>query len=109
MRAIKLGKHVYCEKPLTHNIDEARQLTRAAREYKVATQMGNQGRAGEAWRIMAEMIWDGAIGNVKEVHVWTDRPGIARRFWWPQGGTRPAGSDPVPSNLRWEEWLGANS
>ncbi|MFV1967294.1 MAG: Gfo/Idh/MocA family protein [Pirellulaceae bacterium] len=106
MRAIKLDKHVYCEKPLTLRIDEARQLTLAAREHKVATQMGNQGRASEAWRVLAEMIWDGAIGNVKEVHVWTDRPGIPKRFWWPQGGTRPSGSDPVPSSLHWNEWLG---
>ncbi len=106
MMAIKLGKHVYCEKPLTHNIDEARQLALAAREHKVATQLGNQGRAEEGWRRLCEMIWDGAIGDVTEVHAWTDRPGIATRFWWPQGGTRPAGSDPVPAGLHWDVWLG---
>jgi len=106
MMAIKLGKHVYCEKPLTHDIYEARQLMLAAREHKVATQMGNQGRAEEGWRQLCEMIWAGAIGNVREVHIWTDRPGIPKRFWWPQGGTRPAGSDPVPASLSWNVWLG---
>ncbi|MBN2476131.1 MAG: Gfo/Idh/MocA family oxidoreductase [Pirellulales bacterium] len=106
MAAIKLGKHVYCEKPLTHNIDEARQLMLAAREHKVATQMGNQGRAAQGWRQLAEAVWAGAIGDVTEVHIWTDRPGIPSRFWWPQGGTRPAGSDPVPAGLDWDLWLG---
>ena len=106
MMAIKQGKHVYCEKPLTYTVEEARLMAQAAREHKVATQMGNQGRAGEAWRLLCEMIWSGAIGDVREVHVWTDRPGIATRPWWPQGGDRPAGSDPVPSGLHWDEWLG---
>ena len=107
MRAIKLGKHVYCQKPLTFTIDEARQLTLAARQHKVATQMGNQGRADEGWRLLCEWIWAGVIGTVKEVHVWTDRPGIATRFWWPQGGGRPAGSDPISKGLHWDKWLGA--
>ena len=106
MRAIKLDKHVYCEKPLTYSIDEARQLAEAARAHGVATQMGNQGRAGESWRLLCEMVWAGAIGAVREVHVWTDRPGIATRFWWPQGGGRPAGADPVPAGLDWDVWLG---
>jgi predicted dehydrogenase len=106
MMAIKAGKHVYCEKPLTHNIYEARQLQLAAREHKVATQMGNQGRAEEGWRRLCEMVWSGAIGKVNEVHVWTDRPGIPRHPWWPQGGGRPAGSDPVPAGLHWDAWLG---
>ena len=106
MAAIKLGKHVYCEKPLTHSIYEARQLALAAREHKVATQMGNGGRAGEGWRQLCEMIWAGAIGNVKEVHVWTDRPGTPKRFWWPQGSSRLPGSDPVPAGLNWDVWLG---
>jgi predicted dehydrogenase len=106
LMAIKRGKHVYCEKPLTHDIDEARQLTLAARQHKVATQMGNQGRAEEGWRLLAEYVWAGAIGDVREVHVWTDRPGIETRFWWPQGGTRPPGADPVPEGLHWDEWLG---
>ena len=106
MMAIRRGKHVYCEKPLTHDVHEARQLTLAAREHKVATQMGNGGRAEVGWRLLCEFIWAGAIGNVKEVHVWTDRPGIPSRFWWPQGGNRPAGSDPVPKSLHWDVWLG---
>lgn len=106
MTAIKLRKHVYCEKPLTHSVDEARQLTLAAREYKVATQMGNGGRADEGWRLLCETIWAGTIGNVQEVHVWTDRPGISKRFWWPQGGSRPQGSDPVPKGVHWDIWLG---
>jgi predicted dehydrogenase len=106
MLAIKLGKHVYCEKPLTHDIHEARQLTLAARQHNVATQLGNQGRAGEEWRLLCEWLWAGAIGDVKEVHVWTDRPGIPKRFWWPQGGTRPAGADAVPPGIHWDQWLG---
>jgi predicted dehydrogenase len=103
MAAIKLGKHVYCEKPLTHTIYEARMLAKAAREAKVATQMGNQGHAGEGVRLVCEWIWDGAIGPVRHVHIWTDRP----LNWWPQGVDRPADSPPVPSTLDWDLWLGA--
>jgi predicted dehydrogenase len=106
MMAMKLGKHVYCEKPLTHSIHEARQLTLAARQYKLATQLGNNGREGEGWRRLCEWIWAGAIGNVQEAHIWTDRAGIPKRPWWPQGGTRPAGSEPVPAGLSWDAWLG---
>ena len=106
MTAMRLGKHVYCEKPLTHNIREARLLTLAAREHNVATQMGNNGREGEGWRRLCEWIWAGAIGNVQEAHVWTDRAGIPKRFWWPQGGNRPAGADPTPAGLNWDAWLG---
>ncbi|MDH7569018.1 MAG: Gfo/Idh/MocA family oxidoreductase [Armatimonadota bacterium] len=106
MLAMQAGKHVYCEKPLTHDIWEARQLAQVARERRLATQMGNQGRAGEGWRLLAEYIWAGVVGDVVEVHAWTDRPGIPKRFWWPQGGTRPAYTDPVPASLDWELWLG---
>ena len=106
MAAIQLGKHVYCEKPLTHNIWEARQLTLAARDKKVATQMGNQGRADEGWRLLAEYLWSGQIGNVQEVHTWTNRPGIPTHPWWPQGGPRPPGEDPHPAGLFWDVWLG---
>jgi hypothetical protein len=106
MMAMKLGKHVYCEKPLTHSIYESRQLTLAARQYKLATQLGNNGREGESWRRLCEWIWAGAIGNVQEAHIWTDRAGIPKRFWWPQGGTRPAGSEPVPAGVNWDAWLG---
>jgi len=106
MMAIQRGKHVYCEKPLTHDIYEARQLMLAARQHKVATQMGNGGRAGEEWRLLCEYIWAGVIGNVQEVHVWTDRAGIPKKPWWPQGGTRPSGSDPIPKGIDWDVWLG---
>ncbi|PIY41130.1 MAG: oxidoreductase [Armatimonadetes bacterium CG_4_10_14_3_um_filter_66_18] len=106
MRAIKRGKHVYCEKPLTHDLYEARRLAGAARLHNVATQLGNQGRAGDGWRLLCEYLWSGQLGNVQEVHTWTDRPGIAARFWWPQGGTRPPGADPIPSDLHWDIWLG---
>ncbi len=102
MRAIQAGKHVYCQKPLTHTVWEARQLTLAARKHGVATQMGNQGHAGAGVRELCEMIWAGAIGPVREVHCWTDRA----KGWWPQGRARPSGSDPVPANLDWDLWLG---
>ncbi len=102
MMAIQLGKHVYCQKPLTHSVWEARMLTLAARKHGVATQMGNQGHCSDAVRDMCEMIWAGAIGDVREAHCWTDRPA----GWWPQGVTRPAGEDEVPKNLDWDLWLG---
>jgi predicted dehydrogenase len=107
MAAIKLGKHVYCEKPLTHTVWEARQLAQAAREHKVATQMGNQGQASEDTRLLCETIWDNAIGPVREVHVWTDRPsnGLVNEYW-PQGVDRPNNSPPVPPTLEWDLWLG---
>jgi len=100
MLAIKSGRHVYCQKPLTRTIGEARALTLAARKYKVATQMGNQGHSAEGNRRLCEMIWSGAIGPVREVHCWSDRP------IWPQGSPRPQGSDPVPANLDWDLWIG---
>ena len=74
MAAMQLGKHVYCEKPLTHSVWEARQMAQAAREHKVATQMGNQGQASEGTRRLAELVQAGAIGPVTEAHIWTDRP-----------------------------------
>jgi len=100
MIAIKLGKHVYVQKPLTWSIDEARKLTQAAREAKVATQMGNQGHSSEEIRVLCEMIWSGAIGHIREVHAWTDRP------QWLQGIARPTDTPPVPENLDWDLWLG---
>jgi predicted dehydrogenase len=108
--AMKLGKHVYCEKPLTHSVWEARQLAELAREHKVATQMGNQGQASEATRRLCEMIWDDAIGPVREVHAWTDRPsnGLFNEYW-PQGVERPTNSPSVPSTLDWDLWLGPAS
>jgi len=100
--AIKMGKHVYCEKPLTHTIYEARKLAQAARKHKVATQMGIQGHSGEGIRRLCEWIRDGAIGEVREVHSWTDRPGR----WWPQGVGRPKDTPPAPDSLDWDLWLG---
>jgi predicted dehydrogenase len=107
MAAMKRGKHVYCEKPLTHTVREARLMAETAREQKVATQMGNQGQANEDVRLLCETIWDGAIGQVREVHVWTDRPlqGIDK-WYWPQGVDRPKGEDPVPESLNWDLWVG---
>src|SRR5437899_8852623 len=72
MEAIKRGKHVYCEKPLTHSVWEARQVAQAARTAKVATQMGNQGQATESPRRLCELVWAGVIGKVREAHIWTD-------------------------------------
>jgi len=104
MWAMERGKHVYCQKPLTRTIWEARQLRDAANKYKVATQMGNQGYSNEGTRQVAEIIWSGEIGNVTEVHAWTDRP------MWPQGLTSIPAPDPVPQTLEWDLWLGiANS
>ncbi|MCK5000341.1 MAG: Gfo/Idh/MocA family oxidoreductase [Anaerohalosphaera sp.] len=100
MAAIKADKHVYVQKPLTYTVKEARMLTEAAREHKVATQMGNQGHSGEGARLICEWVADGAIGDVKEVHCWTNRP------VWPQGIGRPTDTPPVPSTLDWDLWLG---
>ena len=106
IRAMKMGKHVYCEKPMAHTIFEAREMTRVARETGVVTQMGNQGHGGEGLRLYWEFIHDGAIGTVSEVHVWSDRAGTADRPWWPQGIDRPKGSASVPEGLDWDLWLG---
>ena len=100
MMAIKMGKHTFVQKPLTHTIKEARMLKKAAQEAKVVTQMGNQGHAGEGARLINEWIWDGAIGDVREAHVWTNRP------IWPQGIDAPKEIPSVPSTLDWNLWLG---
>ena len=100
MAAIKAGKHVYTEKPLTHTIKEARLLAAAAREAGVATQMGTQGHAMEEARLLCEWIWDGAIGEIREIHAWTPHP------VWPQGIPRPTEQPPVPAELDWNLWLG---
>ncbi|MFB3906736.1 MAG: Gfo/Idh/MocA family protein [Acidobacteriota bacterium] len=106
MAAIKAGKHVYCEKPLTRTIYEARALAEAARKAKVATQMGNQGMAFEGNRLIKEWIWDGAIGPVREVHVWSDRPTHEGKLFWAQGIEAPTDTLPVPPELDWDLWLG---
>jgi hypothetical protein len=100
MKAIKMGKHVYCEKPLAHDIFEVRKLTEAVREHKVATQLGNQGQASNETRLVCEFIWDDAIGPVREVHSWCNRP-IS-----PRGLDRPKETPPVPEGLSWDLWLG---
>jgi predicted dehydrogenase len=98
IRAIQLGKHVFCEKPLTWCLYEARTLSESARKFKVATQMGNQGHSGEGYRTLCEYIWAGAIGSVKETHSL-----MGRSFGG--SGNRPAKKD-VPPTLHWNEWLG---
>jgi predicted dehydrogenase len=100
LTAMKLGKHVYCQKPLTHDIHEARMLRDAGRRYKVATQMGNQGHAGDNLRRQADWIQQGVIGPVSDVQMWTNRP------IWPQGQDRPKQTPPVPASLDWDLWLG---
>ena len=107
LEAIRRGKHVYTQKPLTHTVHEAQVLAAAAREHKVATQMGNQGQAGDGPRRLREMIWDGAIGPVREVHIWTDRPNNGRfNIYWRQGIDRPKDTPKVPDTLDWDIWLG---
>jgi predicted dehydrogenase len=98
LRAMRLGKPVYVEKPLAHSIAECRTLAAAAKQYKVATQMGNQGHSGQGIRVLCEYLWAGAIGDVVETHSWapTGRGGT--------GGRLPA--KPVPKNLHWDEWIG---
>ncbi|WP_396625089.1 Gfo/Idh/MocA family protein [Luteitalea sp.] len=100
MASMQLGKHVYVQKPLTRTITEARALTEAARKYKVVTQMGNQGHSEEGLRLMQEWLEAGAIGQVREVHCWTNRP------IWPQGMPRPTEAMAVPDGLDWDFWLG---
>jgi predicted dehydrogenase len=108
MTAIKMGKHVYCEKPLTRTVSEARAIARAAREAGVATQMGNQGMAFEGNRFINEWLADGCLGPVREVHVWSDRPTHRAKMplWWAQGIERPTETPPVPASLDWDLWLG---
>ncbi len=98
--AMRLGKHVYCQKPLTQTVYEARLLRQLAKQYNVATQMGNQGSAENGLRRAVEVVQAGLIGGVRQVYVWSNRP------IWPQGMDRPAGQDPVPATLDWDLWLG---
>lgn len=106
MAAMALGKHVFVEKPMAHTIAETRILARVAREKKVATQMGNQGHAGEGIRLLKEWVQAGVLGDVREIHSWTDRP------IWPQGVAAPDHSKfipVVPETLDWDLWLGVAS
>ena len=100
MIAMNRGLHVYCEKPLTHDVWEARRLAEMARETGVATQMGNQGTASNGFREIVELLRSGLIGEIREVHIWTNRP------VWPQGMARPSEAPPVPDTLKWDLWLG---
>ncbi|OYP36687.1 Gfo/Idh/MocA family protein [Rhodopirellula sp. MGV] len=100
VRAMRMKKHVYCQKPLTWSISEARLMRQTAEETGVVTQMGNQGTSEDGLREAVEVIQSGAIGDVSEVHIWSNRP------VWPQGQGRPAGEDPVPDTLNWDAWIG---
>jgi predicted dehydrogenase len=100
--ALRAGKHVYCEKPLTHSVHEARAIAALAREHRVATQMGNQGHASANSHRVVELLRGNVIGPVREVHAWTDRPGR----WWPQGLNRRKETPAVPAHMNWDVWLG---
>ncbi len=100
--AMKRGLHVYCQKPLTHSIYEARVMRQTAEQTGVATQMGNQGHSFDGTRTVVELVHAGAIGKIREVHVWTDRPGE----YWKQPLDRPSASPPIPKTLDWDLWLG---
>jgi len=98
--AMRKRKHVFCQKPLTHTVYEARRIAEIARETGVATQIAVANQASEDTRLLCEWIWAGAIGPVREVSNWSSRP------FWPQGLERPSGADPVPEGLDWDLWLG---
>jgi hypothetical protein len=100
IRAMKLGKHAFCQKPLVQTVEEARMVRQLAKEKNLATQMGNQGSAEPGLRRAVEVIHAGVIGKPLELHVWSNRP------VWPQGLERPQGEDPVPSTLNWDAWIG---
>jgi predicted dehydrogenase len=99
-QAIRMGKHVYVQKPLTHSVYESRMLKNLANDFGVATQMGNQGNSGEGIRKTCEWIWDGVIGEITEVHAWTNRP------IWPQGLERPTETPSLPPTLDWNSFIG---
>jgi len=100
IRAMKMGKHCFCQKPLVQTVSEARIVRQLANEKKLATQMGNQGSSEHGLRRAVEVIQAGVIGKPLELHIWSNRP------IWPQGLDRPKGEDPVPANLDWDLWLG---
>jgi predicted dehydrogenase len=101
--AMQMGKHVYVQKPLTHNIYEARVLTEATQKHKIVTQMGNQGASGPGVKTMIKWFNEGMIGTVKEVHVWTNRP------VWPQGYPAPTKKTTPPEGIDWDSWIGPAS
>jgi predicted dehydrogenase len=102
MDAMRRGLNVYTEKPLALTVAEVRMLAKAAKKYKVATQMGNNGHAGDWIRTTCEHIWAGTVGKIREVHAWSDRAGTH----WAQGIGRPTDTPPVPKELDWDMWLG---
>ena len=102
LMAMRLGKHVYCEKPLAWSIEEVRLMAKTAKQRGVATQLGTQGMAGDNARAGIEVIRSGVLGEIRELHVWTDRAAN----WWPQGVDRPRDTPPPPKNLDWDLWLG---
>ena len=106
MMAIKAGKHVYCEKPLAHSVFETREITKAAKEQGVQTQMGNQGHSSKEIREVYEHIKAGTIGKVTEVHAWCDRPAGGGSVSFPHGEARPTGNYKAPKTLDWDLWLG---
>ncbi|MFH1264244.1 MAG: Gfo/Idh/MocA family oxidoreductase [Planctomycetota bacterium] len=108
MAAIRAGKHVYCQKPLTHDVYEARMLTKAAKEAKVATQMGIQGHSMEGIRLICEWIWAGLIGEVREVDAWCSLTYYpwGHAGWSSQWGQRPKETPPVPAGMNWDLWIG---
>ena len=103
LRAMQLKKHLYLQKPLTHDIYEARVLTEASKKYRVVTQMGDQGASCDGMRTMREWFEAGVIGDIEKVYCWTDRP------VWPQGISWPNSKPPIPSELNWDLWLGTAS
>jgi predicted dehydrogenase len=100
IRAMRMGLHCFCQKPLTHTIHEARLVSEVARQTGVATQMGNQGTASSSLRQAAAFVQGGGLGDVREIHVWTNRPA------WPQGIDRPSATYSVPDTLDWDVWIG---
>jgi len=108
MEAMRRGKHVYCQKPLTHDVYESRMLAKAARETGITTQMGIQGHSGEGIRLICEWIWDGAIGEVRDIDAWCSLSyyPFGHEWWSSKWSRRPQETPPVPSMLDWDLWLG---
>ncbi len=108
MEAMKRGKHVYCQKPLTHDVHESRMLARAAKKFGVTTQMGIQGHSGEGIRLLTEWIQDGAIGEIREVEAWCSLSYYpwGHAGWSSQWGTRPTETPPIPDKMDWDLWIG---
>jgi predicted dehydrogenase len=101
-RAISAGKHCFIEKPMSHTVEEATLMLELTRKHKVQTAMGNQGHISEGWRAVCEYVWSNTLGDIAEVHAWTNRS----PSHWPQGIDRPEGQDPVPDGFDWDLWLG---